>query len=72
MKKEEFIKDLRENPSKYHYKVTWFILAKGKSRHDFEEIETKLKLIGLLDKVNGKKWIFDKPLIEITVARDKK
>ena len=135
MKREEFIKDLRENPSKYHYKVTWFInvvringrnyhvgychygkgvafitkdtlrafyvndvliqpeieghtpmicsdgihcknkkcpLAKGKSRHDFSEIEKKLELLGLIKKVNGKKWIFDKPLIEITVTRDKK
>jgi hypothetical protein len=135
MKREEFIKDLRENPSKYHYKVTWFInvlaingrkysvgychygkgvafitkdtlrpffinevlvqpeieghtpmlcsgavhcknkkcpLAKGKSRHDFEEIEKKLEVLGLLSKVNGKKWMFDRPLIEITVARNRR
>jgi hypothetical protein len=135
MKKEEFIKDFRENPSKYQHKVTWFInvleinrrkyhvaychygkgvafitkdtlrafyvndviiqpeleghtpamcsdgihcknkkcpLSRGKSRHDFEEIELKLKILGLLDKANGKKWIFDKPLIEMTVVRDKK
>jgi hypothetical protein len=47
-------------------------LAKGKSRHDFSEIEKKLESLGLINKANGKKWIFDKPLIEITVARDKK
>ena len=135
MKKEEFIKDFRENPSKYQHKVTWFInvlrinnrnyhvgycnygkgvafitkdtlrafyvndvtiqpeldgispalcsdgihcknkkcpLAKGKSRHDFEEIEKKLEALGLIKKVNGKKWVFDKPLIEITVARNRR
>jgi len=135
MKKEEFIKDFRENPSKYQHKVTWFVnilkinntnysvgychygkgvafvtkdklkpyfvnevliqpeieghlpamcsdgifcknkkcqLSRGQARHNFEEIEMKLKLLGILDKANGKKWIFDKPLIEITVARNRR
>jgi len=135
MKKEEFIEDLRENPSKYIYKITWFInvlrvnkrnynvgychygkgvafitqdklkpyfcneviiqpeidgespamcsdglfcknrkcsLAKGKPRHDFSEIEKKLEVLGLLEKANGKKVIFDKPLIEINTVRDRK
>ena len=128
MKREDFINDFRTNPSKYQYRIIWYIgvmklnrhryhvgyctygkgiafitrnalspffvdyvivepeidgyspplcshgihcknkkcpLSRGKPRHDFEELEKKLQLMGYdFSKAKGN-IMFEKPVIEI-------
>jgi len=58
--------------SAIHCKNKKCSLSRGKSRHDFEEIEKKIEELGYdFSKVKGN-IIFNKAIIQINKNRDKK